>query len=188
MLLEEAVESFLLADGELARLDSRVINTEERVDVIHRLCADVGELLDLGCGIFDLYASKDKAGDGLNGKKKQEVNGLRNGKREKAGRVIISLLFTDRGFFAIKSRKSGSTNLCVRELETELLNTRLDSVPTSQTMTDRNISCETKVLGLEDFVGTRVVEDGLGMDTSLVRESAITTLSDNKPQKRRERK
>jgi hypothetical protein len=35
-------------------VDTGVVNTEDHVDVLHRLGSDVGELLDLGGGVLDL--------------------------------------------------------------------------------------------------------------------------------------
>ena len=35
-----------------------MVYTQKRVDVVHGLCAHVGELLDLGCGILDLLVGK----------------------------------------------------------------------------------------------------------------------------------
>lgn len=58
--LEKAIQSFLLADGEFARLDTRVIDTEERIDVVHGLCPHICELLDLGSSILDLWRGKIK--------------------------------------------------------------------------------------------------------------------------------
>ena len=55
VLAEQPVEGLLLADRELARLDARVVHTQERVDVVHRLRADVRELLDLGGDVLDLW-------------------------------------------------------------------------------------------------------------------------------------
>lgn len=55
VLAEKAVERLLLADRELAGLDARVVYTQQRVDVVHRLCAHVRELLDLRCRVFDLW-------------------------------------------------------------------------------------------------------------------------------------
>lgn len=66
------------------------------------------------------------------------------------------------------------TNLLVSELETELLDTALDRVPARETVADGDIAGETEVLRLEDLVGGGVVEDGLGVDTSLVGEGAVT--------------
>ena len=57
MLLEQPVKSLLLAHGELAGLDARVVHTEERVDVVHRLRTYVRELLDLGCDVLNLHTT-----------------------------------------------------------------------------------------------------------------------------------
>ena len=38
---------------------------------------------------------------------------------------------------------------------------------------NRDVASETEVLGLEDLVGARVVQDGLGVDAGLVRERAV---------------
>lgn len=38
-----------------------------------------------------------------------------------------------------------------------------------------DIASQTKVLRLEDLVRARVIKDGLGVDTSLVRERAVPT-------------
>lgn len=54
VLFEEAVKRLLLSDSEFARLDTRVIYPEEGVDVVHGLCADISEFLDLGGGVLDL--------------------------------------------------------------------------------------------------------------------------------------
>ena len=54
VLAEEAVKCLLLADRELSGLNARVVHTQQRVDVIHRLRADVRELLDLRGCILDL--------------------------------------------------------------------------------------------------------------------------------------
>ena len=43
-------------------------------------------------------------------------------------------------------------------------------------MPDGDVARETEVFGLEDFVGRGIVEDGLGVDTSLVRESTVATM------------
>ena len=54
MLLQEAVKSFLLTNGKLTGLDTGVIDTKERVNIVHRLSTDVSEFLDLGSGVLDL--------------------------------------------------------------------------------------------------------------------------------------
>jgi hypothetical protein len=53
-LLEQSVEHGRLADLEVTRVDTGVVNTEDHVDVLHGLGSDVGELLDLGGGVLDL--------------------------------------------------------------------------------------------------------------------------------------
>lgn len=58
MLLQKRIECLLLANGKLARLNTGVVYTEEGVHVVHRLCADISELLDLRGGILDLQYSQ----------------------------------------------------------------------------------------------------------------------------------
>jgi hypothetical protein len=53
-----------------------------------------------------------------------------------------------------------------------LLTRRRDSLPTGQSVSDRDVSAHSKVLGLQDLVSSRVGQDGLGVDTSLVGEGA----------------
>ena len=55
VLFEQPVEGLLLADGELARLDARMVHTKKCVDVVHRLRAYVCELLDLSGDVLDLH-------------------------------------------------------------------------------------------------------------------------------------
>jgi len=69
----------------------------------------------------------------------------------------------------------GVLDLLVRHRELELFDTTLDGVPTGQTVTNGHVSGETKVFGLEDFVGAWVVEDGFGVDAGLVRERAVAS-------------
>ena len=54
VLAQETIERLMLSNGELAGLDARVVDTEQRVDVVHGLRTDVRELLDLGGGVLDL--------------------------------------------------------------------------------------------------------------------------------------
>lgn len=115
---EETVEGLLLADLELTTLDTGVIDTEEGVDVVHGLRADVRELLDLGGDVLDL--------------------GVVEGK-------------------------------------TQLLDTRLDGIPSGQTMTNGNVASQTEIFGLEDLVCAGVVEDGLGVNTGLVGEGTVAS-------------
>ena len=73
-------------------------------------------------------------------------------------------------------------DLLVGERKLELLDTALDSVPAGETMSDGDVSGQAKVLGPQDLIGAGVVEDGLGVNTGLVRKRAIsarnTRLSD----------
>ena len=46
------------------------------------------------------------------------------------------------------------------------------SLPTGQSVSDRDVSAHTKVLGLQDLIRRRVGKDSLGVNTSLVGESA----------------
>ena len=55
---QETVKSLLLSNSKLARLDAGMVDPQERIDIIHGLCADVGKFLDLGCGILDLIVSE----------------------------------------------------------------------------------------------------------------------------------
>jgi hypothetical protein len=54
-LLEELVENSRLSDLEITRLNTSVVNTENHVDIFHRLCSDIGKFLDLGSCILDLF-------------------------------------------------------------------------------------------------------------------------------------
>ena len=51
---QQSVQRLLLSDRKLSRLDSRVVNPQQRVNVVHGLRANVGQLLDLGRSILDL--------------------------------------------------------------------------------------------------------------------------------------
>ena len=68
-----------------------------------------------------------------------------------------------------------NTDLIVGKLQTELLNTAFDSIPASETVTDRNITSETEIFGLEDLVCRGVVQDSFGVNTGLMGESTVTT-------------
>ena len=96
---------------------------------------------------------------------------------------------------------SGVLNLFVAHVQVELLDSALDRVPSSQSVTvisatlgtttspaiaaekssknshspDRNISGHTKVGGVEDLIGGWVGQDGLGVDTSLMGEGTGTS-------------
>ena len=58
MGLEQLVEDVLLSDVQLSADDTTVVHTKDGVDVLHALCSDISELLDLGGGILDLRESK----------------------------------------------------------------------------------------------------------------------------------
>jgi hypothetical protein len=54
VLLEEAVESVTVAHFKFTASNTGMIYTENGVDVLHALCSNVCQLLDLGSGVFDL--------------------------------------------------------------------------------------------------------------------------------------
>jgi hypothetical protein len=58
VLREQAVERLLLPDSELTRLNARVVDAQEGVNVVHRLRAHVRELLDLGRRVLDLFVGQ----------------------------------------------------------------------------------------------------------------------------------
>ncbi len=58
VLPQQTIKGFLLAYGQFARLDARVVDTEERVDIVHGLSANVSEFLDLGCRVLDLETAR----------------------------------------------------------------------------------------------------------------------------------
>lgn len=64
--------------------------------------------------------------------------------------------------------------LVVGHLNVELLGTRFDGVPAGQARSEVNIAGHSKIGGVDDFVGAGVVQDGLGVDTSLVGKSTET--------------
>ena len=55
MLAEKTIERLLLTNREFARLDTRVVYTEQGIDVVHRLSANIRELFDLSSDILDLH-------------------------------------------------------------------------------------------------------------------------------------
>lgn len=63
-------------------------------------------------------------------------------------------------------------DLLIRHAQAELANSRLDGVPARQARSEVDVAGQTKVCGVEDLVCARIVEDGLGVDTGLVREGA----------------
>lgn len=64
--------------------------------------------------------------------------------------------------------------LSISHLKLELLSTGLDGVPASQTRSEVNVTGHAEVGGVDDLVSAGVVEDSLGVDTSLVGEGTET--------------
>ena len=54
MPLEETLKRMAVTHFEFTTDNSRVIYSEDSVDVFHTLRSDVGQLLDLGCSVLDL--------------------------------------------------------------------------------------------------------------------------------------
>ena len=54
-LLEELVQYFRLSNLETTRLNGSMVNPQDLVNIFHRLCPDIGKLLDLGSSILDLF-------------------------------------------------------------------------------------------------------------------------------------
>jgi len=67
-----------------------------------------------------------------------------------------------------------SLDLGIGHVEAKLLSTRLDGVPAGETRGEVDVTAHAEVLRVDDLVGGRVVEDGLGVDTGLVGEGAET--------------
>jgi hypothetical protein len=53
-LVEQALQNLLLTDLEGTADNSRVVDTQDRIDIVHALRPHVGQLLDLGGSILDL--------------------------------------------------------------------------------------------------------------------------------------
>lgn len=54
MFHEKSIKNMLLSNDKLAAMDPSVVDTQNRIDIFHALCSDIGEFLDFGCGVFDL--------------------------------------------------------------------------------------------------------------------------------------
>lgn len=65
--------------------------------------------------------------------------------------------------------------LGVRHLDVQLGCSRLDGVPSSQPRGEVDVSRHAEVSGVDNLVRRWVVEDGLGVDSCLVGESAETS-------------
>ena len=72
-------------------------------------------------------------------------------------------------------------DLVITELESELLDARLDCVPTGQAMSNRDVAREAEILGLENLIGRWVIEDRLGVNAGLVGERDVATGTRGKP-------
>ena len=64
--------------------------------------------------------------------------------------------------------------LRISHLESKLLSTRLDSIPASKSAGKVDVTGHAEVLRVDDLVSRGVVQNGLGVDTSLVSEGAET--------------
>lgn len=51
---QQPVQRLFLPNRQFSRLDSRVINPQQRIHIVHRLRAYIGQLLDLRSRILDL--------------------------------------------------------------------------------------------------------------------------------------
>ena len=63
---------------------------------------------------------------------------------------------------------SAALDLTIGHLQTELINTTLDSVPTRQSRREVNIAGHSKICRIDDFIGSGICEYGFGMYASLV--------------------
>ena len=77
----------------------------------------------------------------------------------------------------------GVLDFVITELQSELLDARLDCVPTGQAMSDRHVAREAKILRFKNLVGRGVIEDRLGMNAGLVSECDVATGARGKPPK-----
>ena len=68
-----------------------------------------------------------------------------------------------------------SLDLIVRELQTQLLRAALHSVPAREARANMHVAIHTKVLGRDNLVRFRLGQNSLGVDTSLVRERAVSS-------------
>ena len=75
----------------------------------------------------------------------------------------------------------GILDLVIIELQSELLDARLDCVPAGQAMSDRHVAGEAEILRLENLIGRWVIEDRLGVYTGLVCECDVATDTMGKP-------
>lgn len=69
----------------------------------------------------------------------------------------------------------GVLDLVITELQSELLDARLDCIPAGQAMSDRHVAGEAEILRLENLIRRWVIEDRLGVYTGLVGECDVAT-------------
>jgi len=54
MPLEQTVECLLLTDSKFARLDARMVDTKQSINIIHRLRSNIREFLNFGSSVLNL--------------------------------------------------------------------------------------------------------------------------------------
>lgn len=135
-----------------------------------RLCGDTGSL-----GLKELLLL---GGEGLLLLSSQVEKGL------VLARLEVAVVSTDDAVGVIDSDGTNVSHgldlgsallvLSIGHLKLELLSTRLDGVPASKTGSEVDVTGHAEVGGVDDLVGAGVVEDSLGVDTSLVSEGTET--------------
>lgn len=94
--------------------------------------------------------------------------------RTSARALILAVLYSVSPW-AVSRQVAGDVHLLdlvVGHGQAQLADTRLDGVPARQARGEVDVAREAKVLGVEDLVRRRVVEDGLGVNAGLVGEGA----------------
>lgn len=61
-------------------------------------------------------------------------------------------------------------DLVISHVQTQLLDTAFNGVPTSQARSEVDVSAHAEIRGVNDFVGAGLVQNGLGVDAGLVSE------------------
>jgi hypothetical protein len=65
--------------------------------------------------------------------------------------------------------------LSISQVQAQLLNSALDGIPAGQPGCEMDISGDSEIGRIDDFVGAWVRQDGLGMNTSLMGEGTETS-------------
>jgi hypothetical protein len=117
-----------------------MVDSQNSVDIVHALGPRVGQLLDLGGSVLDLLV----------------------------GHVQLELISS--GLDGAAKVKGGTANDQSQKQPRTRSVPPAHSLPTGQSVSDRDVSAHTKVLGLQDLVRRRVGKDSLGVNTSLVGE------------------